>query len=35
MNKKLIIKKTEAFVRKHLSGETTGHDWWHMKQESD
>lgn len=32
MNKTLIIKKTEAFVRKHLSGETTGHDWWHTKR---
>jgi uncharacterized protein len=32
MNKKLIIKKTEAFVRQRLSGETTGHDWWHTKR---
>jgi uncharacterized protein len=32
MNKTIIIKKTEAFVKKRLSGETTGHDWWHIKR---
>jgi uncharacterized protein len=32
MNKTLIIKKTEAFVRKRMAGETTGHDWWHTKR---
>ena len=25
-----IIKKTEAFVRAKLEGESTGHDWWHL-----
>ena len=30
MNKKEIIKKTESFVKKHLKGDVTGHDWWHI-----
>jgi len=32
MNKKHIIKKTEIFVKKALSGEGTGHDWWHIER---
>jgi uncharacterized protein len=26
----IILKKTEEFVFHKLSGETTGHDWWHI-----
>ncbi len=29
MNKNLIVKKIQKLVEKHLSGEATGHDWWH------
>ena len=29
MNKEEIIQKTAQFVREHLEGESTGHDWWH------
>jgi len=29
MNKKLILKKTENYVRDKLGKEGTGHDWWH------
>ncbi|MCW1296805.1 MAG: HD domain-containing protein [Candidatus Parvarchaeota archaeon] len=29
MNEKIIIKKTAEFVKKKLSSEPTGHDWWH------
>ncbi len=25
-----IIKKTEEFVRDKLSGDSSGHDWWHI-----
>ncbi|WP_082472176.1 HD domain-containing protein [Paenibacillus bovis] len=25
-----MLDKTEAFVRTELSGETSGHDWWHI-----
>jgi uncharacterized protein len=25
-----LIQKTEAFVKDRLSGEGTGHDWWHV-----
>lgn len=32
MNKNQILKKTESFVRKALSGEGTGHDWWHIER---
>lgn len=27
-----IITTTENFVRKHLAGEGTGHDWWHVER---
>ena len=30
MDEKLIIAKTEEFVREKLEGESTGHDWWHI-----
>ena len=30
MNKAKIIQKTGMFVKKRLSGEGTGHDWWHI-----
>lgn len=32
INKKTIIKKTEEFVKEKLSGDGTGHDWWHIKR---
>lgn len=30
MNSKEIITKTEEYVKKALSGEGSGHDWWHI-----
>ncbi len=30
MNKKLIISQTEKYIREKLSGEGSGHDWWHI-----
>jgi len=30
MNKKVIVKKTVAFVRQKLQEESSGHDWWHI-----
>lgn len=30
MDKQEIIKKTECFVKKTLSEDSTGHDWWHI-----
>jgi uncharacterized protein len=30
MNKQKVIQKTEEFVKEKLSGEGTGHDWWHI-----
>ncbi len=30
MNDKLAIQKTADFVKESFSGESTGHDWWHM-----
>lgn len=30
MNKKQIIKNTEKFVKDKMSGEGSGHDWWHV-----
>lgn len=30
MNKERIIQKTEEYVRKTLSGDGSGHDWWHV-----
>jgi uncharacterized protein len=25
-----VVERTRAFVRERLSGEATGHDWWHV-----
>lgn len=30
MDNAKIIKKTEQYVKQKLSGEITGHDWWHI-----
>ncbi len=30
MDKGEILKQTEAYVRKTLEGEGSGHDWWHI-----
>jgi len=30
MNENILIQKTEEFVKSKLSGEGTGHDWWHV-----
>lgn len=30
MNKKQIIKQTAEYVKSKLSGESSGHDWWHV-----
>lgn len=30
MNSELVLQKTEEFVKSKLSGEGTGHDWWHV-----
>ena len=30
MNREVIIKKTEEFVRNYLSGAETGHNWYHI-----
>jgi uncharacterized protein len=30
--KQHVIKNTEAFVKKTLAGEGTGHDWWHVER---
>lgn len=27
-----IVRKTEAFVKEQLSGDSTGHDWWHIQR---
>lgn len=32
MEKAEIIRKTEDHVRQLLSGESTGHDWWHIQR---
>lgn len=32
MNKITILRNTERFVKKQLSGEGTGHDWWHIER---
>lgn len=33
MKERLILKRTEIFVKKALAGESTGHDWWHIERE--
>lgn len=30
MNQQSLIEKTAAFAKETLSGESTGHDWWHV-----
>jgi len=30
MNKEEIIKRTADYVKSRLSGEGSGHDWWHI-----
>ena len=30
MNKEAILQQTEEYVRTKLSGEGSGHDWWHI-----
>ena len=30
MNKSTVLEKTRKFVKSKLSGESTGHDWWHV-----
>lgn len=32
MDKKLIVEKTEEFVKKKLYGEGSGHDWFHIER---
>lgn len=32
MNKNQIIRNAESFVKKVLSKEGTGHDWWHIER---
>lgn len=29
MNKRKIISEAKSYMRKQLSGESSGHDWWH------
>jgi len=30
MNEETILKQTEEYVKNKLSGEDSGHDWWHI-----
>src|SRR3989344_8840669 len=30
MNKEAILKQTEEYIKSKLSGEGSGHDWWHV-----
>ena len=30
MNEETIIRKTADYIREKLSGEGSGHDWWHV-----
>lgn len=32
MNKEAILKEVERFAKERLSGEGTGHDWWHIER---
>ncbi|MBP6925937.1 MAG: HD domain-containing protein [Candidatus Pacebacteria bacterium] len=32
MKKEIILKRTKLFTKKALSGEGTGHDWWHIER---
>ena len=35
MERELLIKKTEEFVKTLLTGDSSGHDWWHIKRVRD
>jgi len=30
MNSSTILEHAETFVREHLAGDSSGHDWWHI-----
>src|SRR3990167_3328241 len=30
MNQEYILKQTELYMKDKLSGEGSGHDWWHL-----
>jgi uncharacterized protein len=30
VDRDLVVAKTQAYVREHLTGESSGHDWWHV-----
>ena len=30
MNKNIILKKTKEYIKGRMSGEGSGHDWWHV-----
>ena len=32
MDKRKIIKEVENYVKKELAGDSTGHDWWHIRR---
>lgn len=32
MDRAAILGRTERFVRRRLTGEPTGHDWWHVER---
>ncbi len=32
VNKALVLKQTQEFVRKRMEKESTGHDWWHIER---
>jgi uncharacterized protein len=34
MDKASILRRTEEFVKDRLSGESSGHDWWHIHRVS-
>jgi len=35
MNEDEIIEKVEKYIKKEMTGESTGHDWWHIKRVHD
>ncbi len=32
MDKEVIIRKTEEYIKKRFEGESTGHGWWHIQR---
>lgn len=30
VDRQSVVAQTQAFVREHLTGESSGHDWWHV-----